>query len=253
MCFPRSLVLAACVSLLPIGPALGQERAVVEARLEPVRASGAGAAGAGGGRGAVGGGPPAGTVGGGAPAGGGAPNSAAAPPSPAADPPTTGGVIGGNTGVGNRPGNGATGSGASGSAGAAGAGGGQGGSAGSNGAAVGPPAGAVGGGAPRGPVGGGTPPIAPELRRPQLPFPTTDVSSAATPAWAISLTTVQQAPESPAELQLEPGRAAWAPRLLQVAQPSVTGRQIVQPSGAAARWSGRRRSSSRSCRWRITQ
>ena len=120
MRFPRSLVLTACVILLPIGTALAQGAGGGgSAGGTGSGASGAGAAGAGGGRGgmgtsagsggaAVGGGPPAGAVGGGAPAGpvgGGAPtNSGAAPTSPAANPPTTGGVIGGYTGVGNPPG-----------------------------------------------------------------------------------------------------------------------------------------------------
>ena len=101
MRFPRSFVLAAaCVILLPTGAALSQGAG-----------SGGGQGGAGTSAGssgsAVGGGPPAGAVGGGPPAGrvgGGAPTNTAAPTSPAANPPTTGGVIGGYTGVGNPPG-----------------------------------------------------------------------------------------------------------------------------------------------------
>jgi hypothetical protein len=108
MRFPHSLVLAAaCVAFLPTGVALSQ-----------VSGSGGGQGGVGTPTGssgpAVGGGPPAGAVGGGAPAGpvgGGAATNTAAPTSPAtkspatgANPPTTGGVIGGYTGVGNPPG-----------------------------------------------------------------------------------------------------------------------------------------------------
>ena len=101
----------------------------------------------------VGGGAPAGPVGGKA-----ATNSVATPTSPAAHPPTTGGVIGGYTGVGKPPV--ATGSDVG--EGATGAGGGQGGmgtSTGSGRAIVGggPPPGAVGGGAPASPADGGTP------------------------------------------------------------------------------------------------
>jgi hypothetical protein len=140
----RSIILGVYLTALPIGMALAQGGgggggaggAGGAAAAGGSGAAGAGAAGPGGGRGgigttapgggaAVGGGPSAGAVGGGAPVGavgGGAPtnnaatNSSAgsgAPPPPAsaatgaANPPTSGGVIGGATGIGN-PGSGTT-------------------------------------------------------------------------------------------------------------------------------------------------
>jgi hypothetical protein len=117
MRFPRPLAVAAWIALLPIGTALGQGAGSGGSAGATGTGDGS-AARAGDGRGgvgvgtgsrssAVGGGPPAGAVGGGAPAGpigGGTATNSATPASPAANPPTTGGVIGGYTGVGKPPG-----------------------------------------------------------------------------------------------------------------------------------------------------